>query len=71
MKHLANLHSYSVQQNSSNERNLLRDAADDYYLYKGQRVQLITVLAGRGERIAIVENDDGEQFDVTMNALRS
>jgi hypothetical protein len=70
MKHLTNLRNQTVEQKSNSGRNLLRDITDDYYLYEGQRVQLITVLAGRGERIAIVENKYGEQFDVAMNTLR-
>ena len=51
-------------------RELLRDASKSHYTYRGQPVTLVTVLAGRGRRIAIVENEAGEQFDVPADALR-
>lgn len=55
---------------NSEDKELLRDAAESYYLYEGERVQLITVLAGRGKRIAIVETETGEQYDVPWEMLR-
>lgn len=55
---------------NSDDKSLLRDAAETFYTYEGERVQLITVLAGRGQRIAIVENEAGEQYDVPWEMLR-
>lgn len=66
MSRVPDLHAHK----NSDEKKLLRDAAESFYVYEGERVQLITVLAGRGKRIAIVENASGEQYDVPWDMLR-
>ena len=55
---------------SENSKELLRDSSDDYFIYNGTRVQVITVLSGPREHIAIVEDENGVQFDVNMDKLR-
>jgi hypothetical protein len=67
MSKLTTLQMQNASQTS--EKALLRDASEAYSMYKGERVQVITVLAGKGKRIAIVENEAGEQFDVAWEML--
>jgi len=55
--------------NAAEAENLLRDYAERQAFYEGRRVRVITVLAGSRRRIAIVEDENGEQFDVDAAAL--
>jgi len=61
-----------IQHHNFNDssQQILHTSKDDNFTYEDKQVKLITVLSGNGEEIALVEDEDGELFEVPRDSLR-
>jgi len=61
-----------IQQDSSTNitNQILRTSDDETFTYNGNSVKIITVFTDGGTSIALVEDENGELFEVPKDSLR-
>lgn len=52
------------------ESQILHETEEDTYTYNGTTVKIITVFSDSQDAIALVEDENGELFEVSKAALR-
>jgi len=49
---------------------ILHSSENDFFTYNGSKVKVITVFRDSKDSIALVEDENGELFEVTRDSLR-
>jgi len=59
-----------LKNSSTSSSHILHEAEEETYTYNGATVKIITVFSDSQDAIALVEDENGELFEVSKAALR-